>query len=283
MSNNKSADIIKKKVLCIGNTTQLPEFVRHSDWFEVVGIICEKGREQDLFNYSLIKGIPLIIVSKSSEIISKIKTESIDIAIMFSFGKILRKEFLDEISTFNIHFSILPDNKGRHPTFWSIRNDDNELGVSLHKVTPGIDEGEIICQRKIKNYFWKTEEDFAKELTDHLPDLINELGEFLKYGGDTIPNVEGKYNSAVQENLITIDLESHTPNEIFNICRAQHRYNGARIEIKNENIILWVKKIKFVPLVSESPNLFFSLNGLDYIKYTKCICIELIDYKKEII
>ena len=49
----------------------------------------------------------------------------------------------------NLHPSYLPYCRGKDPNFWSIV-DEVEFGVSIHKVTPGIDDGPIIFQKKIK-------------------------------------------------------------------------------------------------------------------------------------
>lgn len=51
---------------------------------------------------------------------------------------------------FNIHFSYLPINRGCYPIAWSILNNDEFSGVTLHRVDEGIDTGNIILQEKIK-------------------------------------------------------------------------------------------------------------------------------------
>jgi len=50
----------------------------------------------------------------------------------------------------NMHTSLLPKNRGLFPYFWAVINGDRQ-GVSFHKVDEGIDTGDIIYQKEIKN------------------------------------------------------------------------------------------------------------------------------------
>ena len=53
----------------------------------------------------------------------------------------------------NTHPSYLPFNRGKSPNFWSLV-EQCPFGVSLHKVEPGIDTGDIIAQKRIE-YVWE--------------------------------------------------------------------------------------------------------------------------------
>lgn len=52
----------------------------------------------------------------------------------------------------NTHPSLLPFNRGKNPNFWTLVNGD-PYGVTIHKVTSGIDDGEILAQEEI-DYDW---------------------------------------------------------------------------------------------------------------------------------
>jgi len=52
----------------------------------------------------------------------------------------------------NTHPSLLPNNKGKNPNFWSIV-EGRPFGVTLHKIDSGIDTGPIIEQKEIQ-YDW---------------------------------------------------------------------------------------------------------------------------------
>ncbi|MFH1500741.1 MAG: formyltransferase family protein [archaeon] len=47
----------------------------------------------------------------------------------------------------NLHYGGLPKYGGMCPSFWAIMNGEEKVGVTLHWMEPGFDEGEIIDQR----------------------------------------------------------------------------------------------------------------------------------------
>lgn len=49
----------------------------------------------------------------------------------------------------NIHFSHLPEYKGMYTSVWPLLDGKDYSGVTLHRIDPGIDTGDIIAQRKI--------------------------------------------------------------------------------------------------------------------------------------
>lgn len=47
----------------------------------------------------------------------------------------------------NVHNSLLPRHRGVRPINWALKQGDTEHGVTVHEITPGIDDGPIIGQR----------------------------------------------------------------------------------------------------------------------------------------
>lgn len=65
---------------------------------------------------------------------------------------IIPKSFLENKKielAINCHDSLLPRYAGAHSTTWSIINGEKTHGITLHKITPGIDDGDIIEQVKV--------------------------------------------------------------------------------------------------------------------------------------
>lgn len=50
----------------------------------------------------------------------------------------------------NLHTSLLPKYRGLMPSFWVLKNNENETGVSVFFVDEGIDSGQIIVQNRIE-------------------------------------------------------------------------------------------------------------------------------------
>jgi methionyl-tRNA formyltransferase len=70
-----------------------------------------------------------------------------DILLSIFYDKILRPPVLvlPRIAAVNLHFGLLPFNRGSLPIPWAII-DGNDAGVTLHHMDPGVDTGDIIAQ-----------------------------------------------------------------------------------------------------------------------------------------
>ncbi len=66
--------------------------------------------------------------------------------------KILSKEFIKKFKgkIINIHPSLLPKYKGLDTHNRAINNNDKYSGCTVHYVTPKLDSGKIILQKKVK-------------------------------------------------------------------------------------------------------------------------------------
>ena len=66
------------------------------------------------------------------------------------FDKLIDPARFDSERLFNIHFSLLPAYKGMYTSCHPILNGETQSGVTLHRIDPGIDTGEIIDQERIE-------------------------------------------------------------------------------------------------------------------------------------
>ena len=90
--------------------------------------------------------------STISLILSK-KNDTYDWLLNLWGGHIFKNDILNKCrNSLNIHPSYLPYCKGRDPIVWAIRN-GYPSGVTLHKITSGVDDGPIIYQEKINYSF----------------------------------------------------------------------------------------------------------------------------------
>lgn len=69
-----------------------------------------------------------------------------DIVFSLQYDRIVRPAQLGGARAFNLHFSALPDYRGCYPSMWPIRNGESEVGVTLHVLGAGIDDGAIVDQ-----------------------------------------------------------------------------------------------------------------------------------------
>lgn len=59
-------------------------------------------------------------------------------------------DLLEQYNTLNVHLAPLPRYRGRHPLHWALINGEAEFGVSIHRMTPEIDAGDIMWQRTVR-------------------------------------------------------------------------------------------------------------------------------------
>ena len=64
------------------------------------------------------------------------------------YEKIINVNKFKSNELFNIHFSLLPKYRGCHTNFLQVYHGEKYSGVTLHKINNGIDEGDIIDQKK---------------------------------------------------------------------------------------------------------------------------------------
>ncbi len=76
---------------------------------------------------------------------------SVDLVCLAGFMRIISPVLITpwEGRIINIHPSLLPKHKGLHTHERAIAAGDSESGCTIHYVTPGVDEGEIILQRAV--------------------------------------------------------------------------------------------------------------------------------------
>lgn len=88
---------------------------------------------------------------KNADIISDLKKYQADLFVVIAYGKILPETVLKipKIFAINVHGSLLPKYRGAAPINWAIINGDRETGVTIIKMSPGMDAGEIIAQEKM--------------------------------------------------------------------------------------------------------------------------------------
>jgi D-aspartate ligase len=72
----------------------------------------------------------------------------------------------------NCHSSLLPKYAGVCPTKAPLINCDPETGATLHVMTPGIDEGDIVCQRAFPLRLWDVPQSVYLKICRLAPEVI---------------------------------------------------------------------------------------------------------------
>ncbi|MBM3205162.1 formyl transferase [Candidatus Uhrbacteria bacterium] len=131
--------------------------VKVADWFlaspdyqlvRVVPNMPESPGFPSLRSWAIEHQIPWVETGKTDDI-PGIHEEgaSIDLAVSVTYDKIIKEWFIKKChKIINIHNGPLPQYRGVNPVNWALKNGEREHGVTMHDITPGIDDGPIVSQ-----------------------------------------------------------------------------------------------------------------------------------------
>ena len=180
-----------------------------------------------------------------------IKNLNPDLVIVVAYGQLISKKILDipKEGFINIHASLLPKWRGAAPIQRSIMNSDLETGVSVMKITEGLDTGPVGKIIKIKINELITAEDLSNNLSkisaeliiEVLNDIFNKKTNFIEqnhklatYAKKIKKNeAEINWNESAKKILAKINGLNPNPGAWFNYKKTRHKIWRARIVEKS--------------------------------------------------
>ena len=93
-------------------------------------------------------GVGLALPGTSAELAPLFTAYRLDLLVVYGFNWRVPRDARDALrhGALNIHTSLLPRYRGPAPVLWSIRNGDQETGVTVHRMDDGFDTGPILAQ-----------------------------------------------------------------------------------------------------------------------------------------
>ena len=145
---------MKRSVVLLGKGTL---GIRIADWFRqhpdydlrlVVPVIPEPKWTESLVGWADAPQIPLLPSGHFRDI-PDVQSDSwhVDLALSVFYDRIIKDWFIKKCTRIlNLHNSPLPRYRGVSPINWALKNGEPLHGVTMHEITPGIDEGPIYGQ-----------------------------------------------------------------------------------------------------------------------------------------
>lgn len=95
--------------------------------------------------------LPLLQVENinASEAVERIRSSLADVAAVCAFGQLIREPLLSDLEMLNVHPSLLPRWRGAAPIERAIMAGDENTGVSVMRVTEGLDSGPVALQERV--------------------------------------------------------------------------------------------------------------------------------------
>lgn len=111
-------------------------------------------QEESFVTRAAALGIPILSPRSPNEpaVVEGLRRAAPDALIAVGYLLILKAPLLavPRVVAANFHASLLPAYRGKHPVFWALRNGEAWSGITIHVMSRGLDEGDIIFQRKVR-------------------------------------------------------------------------------------------------------------------------------------
>ncbi len=199
--------------------------------------------------------------------VEKIRELKPDVLFSFYYRDILSADILDIPASgcFNLHGSLLPKYRGRVPTNWAIINGETETGVTLHSMTPGIDNGDIVAQQTVAINSNDTAQTLSDKQVEAARDLLDACLPMIEDGSaKRTPqnNDEATYFGGRSAEDGAIDW-SQSATTVHNLVRAVTRpYPGAFTFAGQRKLVLW--EVEVLDQISDAkPGTILSVEPLD--------------------
>lgn len=199
--------------------------------------------------------------------VEKIRELKPDVLFSFYYRDILSAAILDIPSSgcFNLHGSLLPKYRGRVPTNWAIINGETETGVTLHHMTTGIDDGDIVAQQKVAIAPDDTAQTLMNKQVEAARNMLDACLPAIKDGtaARTPQNhQQATYFGGRSAEDGAIDW-SKSAADIHNLVRAVTRpYPGAFTFAGQRKLLIWEVEV-LEQQTDAQPGTILSVNPLD--------------------
>ena len=186
---------------------------------------------------------------KDVEIQKNIKNLEPDIILVVAYGLLIPKTVLDipKLGCINIHASLLPRWRGASPIESCIAAGDSESGITMMKMSEGLDEGPILkkfaCNLDEKETLETLEKKFIGMSSENLLQFLKDY-ENKKITEAIQPSIGSTYANKIDNTFKRVDWVCQTAGEIENKIRALNPKYGAFTYLGEERIKLFSASAK---------------------------------------
>jgi len=178
---------------------------------------------------------PKSLVKEGTEIIEKYKP---DIGIVVAYGRLLKKPFLDAIPFYNVHASLLPRYRGAAPMQRCLEAGEKVTGVTIFKISEGMDDGDIALQKPFEIGECETLGELYEKMINYGTELLDE---FLKRY--PVPLVQQDHSQAsyapkIDKNDLHVDF-SMPAEMVRNKIRAYDPVPGVKARLNGTKVKLF--------------------------------------------
>jgi methionyl-tRNA formyltransferase len=171
----------------------------------------------------------------TDEVCERIAASGADIGVVCAFGALIKDPLLSRFELLNVHPSLLPRWRGAAPIERAIMAGDDETGVSIMRLTAGLDSGPVALAEAEPI---RPDDDYAT-LSARLIDLGARL--LIRVLDERPPFVEQDETGVTYAEKITAadrTLDPDAPAEVNErVVRALHPHIGARLPLPDGSFL----------------------------------------------
>jgi UDP-4-amino-4-deoxy-L-arabinose formyltransferase/UDP-glucuronic acid dehydrogenase (UDP-4-keto-hexauronic acid decarboxylating) len=223
-----------KRLVIFGDNIGVPQLLNVVANNLIKGIVLSSMRPQyfdEIKSIAEKNEIPTFIQPKFDsteydEFTQDIKKMEFDMLFCNCYSMIIRKDILSSVNfnAINIHWSLLPLNKGPNPTQWAIIKGEKKTGISIHYMDEGLDTGDIIAQMEVDildTDTWVTVNEKLKKLSTEF--IASNMNSILTGNNKRQKQNDklGSVNKRLTADSPKIDFQTMSDIQIFNLIRAQ--------------------------------------------------------------
>lgn len=132
-----------EKLLHVDDVEIVGVVTKHDTVFQKYSVV-EVARKNNLLCYT-------VKFLKCKYVLSLFNKLKFDLIVVSGFHLKIPAELINfaSVAAINLHDSLLPRYKGPNASKWCIINGEDKTGVTIHHLSPKIDEGEIIAQKEL--------------------------------------------------------------------------------------------------------------------------------------
>lgn len=168
---------------------------------------------------------PKKISNDHHKFLEELRLYSPDYFFCFSYSMILNQDILDipHFGVINIHGGLLPEFRGANIYNWALIEDAKETGMTAHFMQEGIDDGDIIFQKKVPVLETDTAKTLRAKINPTGFEMLKEIKNMIERGEKLprTPQDESKSKYYRRRNPEDGLIDWTKPDrEIFNLVRA---------------------------------------------------------------
>lgn len=181
-----------------------------------------------------------------AELMNALAELDADLVVTIAYGRLIKAPALavPRFGWINLHFSLLPKYRGAAPVQWAIRNGEENTGVTVFQLDPGMDTGPIFVTRSRELRGNETSGALLHELSEVGASAVIETIEMIKQGKSPLPQpAVGTLAPKLKKADAKLDWQRPAL-ELERVIRAMNpepgawaQFRGSRMQIHQASVV----------------------------------------------